>query len=238
MNILFKNEVVNYDFFNNHKSVTILFLHGWGGNKFSFQETINLLKFNYNILTITTPTINPTISVWDLFDYVSLVKNIIDVNSIKDVIVVCHSFGFRIAMLLRKKIKFIKLIVTGGAGLKKENVFIKIIKNNNKILIKNEKFKDFYKFIASKDYISLSSINKLTFKNVVNLNLNFAKELNCPTLLFWGKHDKSTPLRIAKKLNKTNKSKYIKVNSDHFAYIKEREKFNHETINFIKNIQY
>ena len=53
MNYLFKNEIVDYDFFNNENKDTILFLHGWGGNKFSFQSTINLLKNRYKILSIT-----------------------------------------------------------------------------------------------------------------------------------------------------------------------------------------
>mgnify|MGYP003318850578 CR=1 FL=1 len=77
MNYLFKNEIINYDFFNNKKSETILFLHGWGGNKFSFQQTINLLKNQYNILSLTMPTTNPTTSVWNMFDYVELIENIL-----------------------------------------------------------------------------------------------------------------------------------------------------------------
>ena len=38
--------------------------------------------------------------------------------------------------------------------------------------------KDFYKNIASKDYQALSEINKKTFQNIVNLNLNFALNFN------------------------------------------------------------
>ena len=80
MNYLFKNEIVNYDFFNNKKSETILFLHGWGGNKFSFQQTINLLKNQYNILTITMPTTTTTTSVCNMFDYVYLAEKILSIH--------------------------------------------------------------------------------------------------------------------------------------------------------------
>lgn len=234
MTYLFKNEVVDYDFFNNKSNDTILFLHGWGGNKFSFYQTVNLLKSQYNILSITLPTISPTTSIWNMFDYVQLVENILSIHSIKNPIIVCHSFGSRISMLLNKKIQFKKIIITGGAGIKKENIFLKIIKNNNKILLKNNKNQYLFKKIASKDYLSLSKTNKKTFQNIVNLNLKFVSKFNCPILLFWGIKDKETTLWIAKHLKRNNKAKLITTNSDHFAYIKERSKFNHEVLKFLK----
>ncbi|MBQ9795455.1 MAG: alpha/beta hydrolase [Clostridia bacterium] len=235
MNYLFKSEVVDYDVFNNGKAQTILFLHGWGGNKFSFQQTINLLKNQFNILSITMPSIDPTVSIWDMFDYVTLVENILSLHSITSVITICHSFGFRVAMLLNKKIKIEKIVVTGGAGPKKYNIFKKISQNSNKIMLKSNKFKDFYKKIASPDYLKLSKTNKETFKNVVNLNLKFAIKFNCPMLLFWGKKDKETPLWIAKKLQDQNKARLITVFSNHFAYLHKNTNFTHEVINFLTN---
>lgn len=236
MHFLFKNEVVDYDFINNKKNKTILFLHGWGGNKYSFSKTINLTKKNFNVLSVTLPTINTTTSIWDLFDYVELVNQILKSHSIDSVIIVCHSFGLRIAMLLNKKIKIEKIIITGGAGLKKSNIFIKTALNNNKIALKSEKFKFLFEKIASEDYQNLSLINKQTFKNVVNLNLSFATKFNCDVLLFWGRNDKSTKLWVAKKLKKTNQAELILTNSDHFAYLKENSLFNHAVLNFIKKI--
>lgn len=236
MNYLFKNEVIDYDFsFSKNNTETILFLHGWGGNKFSFQQTINLLKSHYNILTLTMPNIQPTTITWNLFDFAKLVETLLQIHNINNVIVICHSFGFRVAMLLNKKIKIKKIVVTGGAGLKKENIFQKIIKNNNKIILKNKNFNFLYEKIASNDYISLSPINKITFKNIVNLNLKFATKFNCPMLLFWGTKDTSTKPWIAKHLKSQNNATFITTNSDHFAYLKESSKFNHLVLSFLKN---
>ena len=236
MNYLFKNEVIDYTFINNHKHETILFLHGWGGNKLSFKSSIQVLSSCYNILTLTLPTTTPTTSVWDLFDYVNLVNNLLGFHSIENPIAICHSFGFRILMLLNRNINFKKIIVTGGAGFKRKLTFLKKInKTNNMVLLKKKKFNYLYKLIASNDYSSLSSINKLTFKNIVNLNLDFAKKLSCPILLFWGTRDKETPLWISKLLMKHNLSKLVYVKNDHFAYLKESIKFNHEIVEFIKN---
>ena len=109
MKYLFKNEVVDYDFWFLRKEKTILFLHGWGGNKFSFSQTINLLKKQYNVLSITIPTILPTTCMWNMFDHVKLIENILSLHNIKNPTIVCHSFGFRVAILLNKKIQVKKL---------------------------------------------------------------------------------------------------------------------------------
>lgn len=238
MYFLFKNEIIDYDFFNFRKPQTILFLHGWGGNKFSFAQTISLLKTQFNILSITLPTTQPTISIWTLFDFICLVENILTLHSITKPIIVCHSFGFRVAMLLNKKIDIEKIVVTGGAGLKNFNIFHKIIKNNNTIILKHDKFNNFYKKIASKDYLTLSKTNKETFKNIVNLNLSFAIKFKCPMLLFWGRNDKDTPLWIAKKLAHENNTRLIISNDDHFAYIRDSSMFNHEIQKFLNTIKY
>ncbi len=236
MKFLFKNEVLDYDYHFSNQKKTILFLHGWGGNKFSFQTTINLCKKNFNVLTITLPTTQPTTCVFDLFDYVECVEKILKIQNISSVILICHSFGFRIALILKEKLIVEKIVVTGGAGIKIENKFKKlnkIDKNNTKIWLKNNKIKNLFEKTASKDYLELSSINKKTFKNIVNLNLKFLAKFSCPMLLFWGKNDSATPVAIANYLNKNNNAKLIILNSDHFAFLTNNSQFNHTVLNFI-----
>ena len=235
MNFLFKQEIIDYDFLNTKKSDTILFLHGWGGNKFSFASTINLLKNKYNILTLTMPTIQNTTTSFDMFNYVNLIINLLCLHNVNNVIIVCHSFGFRIALLLKKFIKIKKIVVTGGAGFKKQNFIKKIDIQNNKILLKQKRFKYLYNKITSDDYNKLSSINKITFKNVVNFNLLLAKKFACPMLLFWGKRDCDTKPWIAKILAKYNNAKLVMSNSNHFAYLNDNAKFNNEVIKFLND---
>lgn len=231
MNFIFKEEIIDYDFTASKTHSTILFLHGWGGNKLSFLSTINLLKNKHNILTITMPTNQPTKQVWTMQNYADLILNILTLHSIKNLTIICHSFGFRIALLLNRKICIKKLIVTGGAGIKKESAISRINLRRNLLNIKQNK--NFYFTIASKDYLELSHLNKKTFKNVVNLNLKNYIFFNCPILLFWGKKDTATKLWIAKLLNKKNNSKLIITNSDHFAYLKLNAEFNNAVINFL-----
>lgn len=232
MNFIFHGEVVDYDFYFSNKKTTIIFLHGWGGNKFSFVNSMNLFKRKFNILTLTLPTIEPTILSWNMFDYVDLLKNLISSLAIKNYFVVCHSFGFRILTFLSLIHDIKKIVVTGGAGPKKENLFSKIDKNNAKILSKRPKFKKFGNIFSSLDYSSLSSQNKITFKNIVNLNTTKMLKFPGKILLFWGKKDHETRLWIARKIKKQNNAKLFVSRFSHFAYLDDNEMFNHLTMEF------
>ena len=130
---IFHGELIEYDFFKvNNQSNCVLFLHGWGGNKNSFVSTINLIKSKQNCLAVTLPTISQTNLVWTLFDYANCVLNLLLSFGVKEIKIVCHSFGFRIATLLtiltkyNKLLQIKKIVVTGGAGAKKINIFKKM----------------------------------------------------------------------------------------------------------------
>lgn len=235
MNFIFKGEIIDYDFYLNKNKPTIIFLHGWGGNKYSFQATINLLKNNYSILTLTMPTIKQTNLSWNMFDYCALVEEICKLNNIENCYVVCHSFGLRVATLLKDKINVEKIVITGGAGMKKNNIIKRTEQNNNIILLKKKKFKFLFNKVASKEYFVLSKTNKKTFKNVVNFKTNKLSKFDCPMLLFWGKKDTETPPWICKKLSKLNpKAKCVFVDGDHFAYLNFNSYFNKEIIRFFE----
>ncbi len=226
MNFIYKSEIIDYTFNKSGKgSDTILFLHGWGGDKNSFYKLINLLQAKFNILTITLPTITPTINSWDMDDYINIIESILKVYSIDEVIIVCHSFGFRLAPLLKKFVKIKKIVVTGGAGIKTNCKYRLIENRNNAILLKNEKFKYLYNLVASSDYKNLTATNKITFKNMVNFNTIKFIKFDCPMLLFWGTKDKETPIKFAKIIKRKNNAKLIKTDSDHFAYIKKEALF-------------
>lgn len=233
MNYIFKGETIDYEFFNNSHKDTILFLHGWGGNKKAFSSCFSIVKNNFNYLTISIPTIMDTNFVWDMFDYRDLVLNILKLHNLDKIIIVCHSFGFRIATLLHNHIKIKKLIITGGAGMKRKNIIKRIENENNLILLKDKKYEYLFKKISSPDYQNLSNTNKKTFKNIVNFNTKNLVKFDCPILLFWGKNDTETLLWIAKKLYKLNRSLLFITKSDHFAYLKENFAFNHELKKFL-----
>lgn len=232
MEYIFKKEIIDYEYINNKHKDTIVFLHGWGGNKNSFTTSKVLLKKNYNILSLTFPTIQPTEEVWDLFDYCNLVLDLLKIHNITSLILICHSFGFRVACLLKYKVKIAKIIITGGA-ISYNQKLRKIQQNNAKIMLKNRKFKKIYENYASIDYKQLSIINKTTFKNIVNFVTENLLQFDCPMLLFWGRKDKETKLRNTRILKRQNNVKTLIVNSGHFAYIEYSSLFNNAILEFI-----
>lgn len=234
MLFLYKTYEVEYEYlFSNHNH-TLLLLHGWGGNKDSFAKVKKIFKLHYNILSISFPPLNlyqtKTNSVvpLDMYDYKNIVSNILKLLNLNSVIIICHSFGFRVALMLTTtKITIEKIIVTGGAGIKlKPNLFKKLSLNFNSIWLKTHP-EDFTK-IASSEYVSLSNIDRQTFKNIVNKDLtNYIKNLHCPAFLFWGEKDTSTPvkiLKIIKKFKPTIKYNIIK-DGTHFCYLTHVELF-------------
>lgn len=56
---------------------------------------------------------------------------------------------------------------------------------------------------GSSDYKNASPILRKVFVRVVNEDLTYLlKDIDCPTLLFWGENDDATPLSDAKKMEK------------------------------------
>lgn len=251
MNFLYKSESIDYDFYYQDSTrPTVIFLHGWGGNKSSFIRSILLLKSKYNLLTLTMPTTATTTTSWTLFDYASMIENILHLYNIKSVNIICHSFGFRVATILKNTVKIDSLIITGGAGPKKESIIKRIERENKKILLsilntpipkksRKKKFEYLYQFVASPDYQQLSQVNKETFKNIVNLNTIQSINFSCPILLFWGKWDNETKPWIAKKIAKRNRlnSELHLVKGGHFAYLENAEIFNNFVIKFLKKLK-
>lgn len=245
MILFYKTYEVEYEYIFSNQTKTILLLHGWGGNKDSFAKVKKVFKSSYNILSISFPPLNlyqppnpkangqnldfntSTLPL-DMHDYKNIVLNILKLLNLNSIIIICHSFGFRVALMLTTtNITIEKIIVTGGAGIKLiPNFFKKLNNQSHSILLKSNP--EYFNKFASSEYISLSYINRQTFKNVVNKDLtSYIKNLTCPTFLFWGDKDTATPIKmfkIFKKLKSGVKYKIIK-NGTHFCYLDYSELF-------------
>ena len=245
MILLYNTYEVEYEYLFGNHSKTLLFLHGWGGNKDSFAKVKKIFKSSYNILSISFPPLNlyktktdSTIPL-DMHDYKNIVLNILKLLNLNSVIVICHSFGFRVALMLTtSNITIEKTIVTGGAGIRvKSNFFKKLNVQFRSILLKS--YPEYFNKFASSEYVSLSKIDRQTFKNIVNKDLtNHIKNLHCPAFLFWGKKDTATPLKmfkIFKKLKPDIEYTIIK-NGTHFCYLDHSELFIDYCDKFLKGV--
>lgn len=211
----------------------IFFLHGWGGDKNSFKCVENYIELDFNMVFISFSGFGASAvpqKPYKLEDYVhelyELIKHVYDDGK---VYFVCHSFGARVAALFIKMFPNIvdRLIIVDGAGVKPRRsllYYLKVrrYKRKKKLVSKGKLSAGALDKYGSSDYKVLSPIMKRTFINVVNKDLkNEIKSISCPTLIYWGKEDKDTPLYMARKMHRwiKNSKLVVREGCGHFSYI-------------------
>ena len=191
-----------------------------------------------------------------------LVKNLLEkFNSAKTarveekikLILIGHSFGGRIAIKYAVKYpeKIDKLILTGAAGIKhkltlKQKLLFILTKIGKAIFslpiisfLQNPIYKLFSKIARSrkKDYYGASPRMKEIMKNVLAEDLtDYFDKIKTPTLLVWGREDKTTPLSDGKIMNKKieNSKLVIINNANHSLPYQKPEEFVRVVEKFIK----
>lgn len=125
-------------------------------------------------------------------------------------------------MLISSIYKINKLILIDASGIKPR------FNLKNKLRILNYKIRKRLKLnvdnMGSEDYKNASSYLRNTFLNIVNTHLdNQLKNIKADTLILWGENDLTTPVYMAKKINKKIKnSTLILLKGDHFAYTQDK----------------
>lgn len=224
---LYKSVNINYEIIGNGSN-KLIFLHGWGGEIDSFKFICKYLKFDYKAMFIDFPPFGKSEEMstpWTIFDYATMTNELIKKEKMENSVIVGHSFGGRVAVILSNLNIGKKLILVDSAGLKpKHSLFYYIKTTNNKI----KKKLGIKKIKGSKDYEKLSPIMKKTFVNIVNTFLEeYAINIKVPTVIFWGKKDKETPIYMAKRFNKLIKNSELVIikKAGHFSYIEDFNTF-------------
>lgn len=216
----------------------ILILPGWGDTRITFNYLIYLLKNEYTIYILDYPGFGMSEFPYrdlTVYDYADLIKEFMKKKKVKNPIVISHSFGSRIALILNGKlnISFEKLIIIDGAGIKRKKSFYllckqtlyKALKKLNKCLPKKlrKKYLDkLVKVFGSTDFKALSENMRRTFSNIVNTDLSYLLDnISSSTLLIWGEKDIDTPLKDGIKMNKKIKDSGLVIikNASHYSYL-------------------
>ena len=211
---------ISYEIFNKDKNIDLIILHGWGSNKEVMKSAFLKFMPNFRHIYIDMPGFGKSSNDYSLTT--NLYFNIID-RFLKDLgakkdIVIGHSFGGKVALLLRPKL----LVLLSSAGI----VAKKPLKVRAKIaLFKALKplFGDrFYKLFATKDVEGMSKNMYETLKNVVDEDFSsIFKSYDKESLIFWGREDKTTPLESGKKIASLMKgSLFFEMEGDHYFFLK------------------
>lgn len=225
----------------------VIILHGWTKNLDKWDEFLKELDKNgikYNFPPIPGLTKNLE-KVWDLNDYVNWLKNIVEKEKGK-VILVGHSNGGRIALVFTNLYpqKVGKLILIDSAGiyhnelsLKIKRIVFKTLAKIGKKLTSSKTFKNLlYKAARESDYKELDDNVKQTMINLISTDLKLIlPRIQTPTLIIWGKRDTITPLSDGFIINKFIKNSKLKIinearHSPMFTHAKEVVKIIYEYI--------
>ena len=118
-------------FFVEGKGKDIMFIHGWNANKNQWRRWVDgLVEKGYRVWAIDLPGFGESDkpeSFWGIWEYVEIVEEFIKLKKIESLVLVGHSFGSRIALLVGSRSRVVnKLLVFGVAVEKVFLVFTRI----------------------------------------------------------------------------------------------------------------
>ena len=230
----------------------ILLLHGWGCRAATFKDIQTALAATHKVYAVDFPGFGGSDEpeeVWGIDAYADWTAKLISKLSIIDPVILGHSFGGRVALILNKKVPISKLILTGGAGLimdedierRKGNEGIKKAKGFfEKILPKStfdwakEKMVD---MVGSADYKAASPKMKEVLKRILHEDLKeYAMQITVPTLLVYGENDTATPVTMARAFNEYIKNSKLEIipGVGHYVFIDRKEQFLDLVNDFLK----
>lgn len=203
----------------------IYILHGWAYSVDKWKPFIKLLNNNgIQIEQLKVPGLTQeTDKIWDLDQYVSWLKHIVDKEDEK-IILLGHSNGGRIALAYIAKYpeKISQLILIDSAGvyhnefpIRLKRYIFRIISKIGKKIPHSEKFRNLlYKTAQANDYKEASQSMKQTMLNLITTDLTpVLDRISTPTTIIWGENDKITPVsdgQLIHKLIKNSKLIIIK----------------------------
>ena len=213
---------ISYEIINPDREKNIIFLHGWGSNKEVMKVFAPYFR-NYKQIYIDMPGFgkSPNSYVLTTQDYAKIIDEFLKALNISKDIVVGHSFGGKVATLLKPKL----LVLLASAGIVMPKSFkvkakIKLFK-----ILKKLGLSKFREFFVSDDVKGMSENMYKTFKNVVDEDFSEVfKNYKGDVLIFGGDRDTAVPPQAVKKQGELFKNKIIMLNGNHYFFLEENNR--------------
>ncbi|MBN2100555.1 alpha/beta hydrolase [Candidatus Dojkabacteria bacterium] len=246
----FKGLNVQYDVFG--QGERLILIHGWGGPEPWAQYVPDLVSMGLQVFVISLPGFGGSDIPGEIIDseyYAELVQKFLEELEIERPIILGHSLGGKVALILQAKYHLAKeLVLTGSAGYKRFylGVTLKVI------LAKIGKFilgllggfgrnvarrEKFLSLIASEDELQSGEM-KESFRKIISEDIrHILKEIKIPTLLIWGDADSQTPLIDGVEMSREIEGSKLKIikGAGHFAFMDYPEIFFKLVKEFIEN---
>lgn len=216
---LAKTYRISYEVKNSDKEKSILIIHGWGANKEIMIKAFGSYLNEFKQIYIDLPGFGKSDIFYELdsIKYKKIIQVFLNSLKLKPDIIMGHSFGGKIATLLRPE----NLVLLSTAGIVEKKPFIVKFKIKLYKFLKIFGFAGLYKLFATKDVAGMSRVMYDTLKNVVDEDFReiFSKTKS-KTLIFWGEGDKAVSLESGKMINRLIKnSEFFPLAGDHFFFL-------------------
>lgn len=203
---------------------TLVFLHGWGGDLRSFKGAYEYAVGNgFNAVNFAFPKTVP--SEWGIYDYAAFVGKFLCEKNISRPVLVGHSFGGRVAIILASQGVAQKLMLVDSAGMKSRASIVKKFRiAKYRYRVRRGKPLD---GTGSIDYNNTREDQRGVFVRIVNTHLEkLLAFIKCPTLIVWGRSDKDTPPYMARRLHRRIAGSRLEyLDGGHYSYIDSNYKF-------------
>ena len=236
----------------NPSKETLVLLHGLLGTLSNFNGIITQFGDAYNIVFPMLPIFDLPLKKAGLGGLLNYIESFIEYKNFSNINLLGNSLGGHLAQLytLKHPERVQSLILTGSSGLFENAMGSTFPKRGNYEYIKKKAEDTFYDpSVATKELVdelfdAVNDRNKalriiITAKSAIRHNLeDKLDQINCPTLLVWGKEDGVTPLFVGEKFNKLIKySKLVVVEKCGHAPMMERpDKFNTILSEFLSSL--
>ena len=214
-----KSYDISYVIKNSNKKETVLILHGWGSDKELMKRAFANFCDDFRLLFIDLPGFGGSSNdyVLDTALYSIIVREFLKSISIDPKIVVGHSFGGKVALLLKPKI----LVLLSSAGVVAKKTFKVRAKIAFYKLLKPLGAKSLRELFVSSDAKGMPENMYETFKKVVDEDfLPLFREYEGRALLFWGCDDRATPVKSGKAIADSCKnSRFEIMEGDHYFFL-------------------
>ncbi len=237
---IYDNIKIHYFYKNNQAKKTIVYLHGWGQNIEMMEPIAKPFCEDQNVLILDLPGFGLSEepkSVWSLEDYATMIHALIEKLKCKEIVLIGHSFGGKIAIIYASLYKISKLVLIASPykiSGKKVSLKVKILKRLAKIpILKNWTLKMKQK-MGSTDYRQATPrMRDILVKHVNTDTTENLKKIECPTIILWGTNDTEAGIENAYEIESFIQDAAVIpfVGRTHYVYLEELNK----TIKIIKS---
>lgn len=209
---------LHYDESGPEGASPVVLMHGWGCDHTTVASIATILSPAMKVYNLDLPghgKSDEPPSVWGIDEYTQLVEKFTSMLGIKNPVLIGHSFGGRIGLLMASRNPIPRMVLVDAAGIKPRRslkYYIKVysFKAAKKILpiifgkVSGQKLIDKWRGKAgSADYRNSSPMMRAVMSRCVNQDLKHVMpDIKASTLLIWGENDTATPLSDAKYMEK------------------------------------